>query len=311
MNNIYPNLFIPGAAKSGTSSLHKLLNVHPKICMSSEKEPFFWVRKDFEEYSTKDKQWYLNLFNEKKNALIKGESSTSYMLFPKFMENVKKFPNYENLKFIFLLRNPVDRIYSHYWYLKGLGSESLSLREAVLKDKNIAPNIEHALEEGKYKNYFQYGLYGKWLSRFYKEFHPNQIKIIPFEDFIAHPNKIVNECFTFLEVNELFDLPKIHVNQTVLLKHPKIHKYIALNSNRFLKTLKPTYKFFPKSLKDKLKKINLSNIVIRLTKSDSGYNKISQEDKNWLTDLYMEDFQLLQSQTNLSFHQWSNFNTSK
>ena len=41
MKVIQPNLFIPGAAKSGTTSLHALLNLHPDVCMSSTKEPVY------------------------------------------------------------------------------------------------------------------------------------------------------------------------------------------------------------------------------------------------------------------------------
>ena len=120
MNIKYPNLFIPGAAKSGTSTLHEILNYHPNISMSSVKEPFFWVNQNFLHYTQKNWDNYLSLFKEKKNATFRGESSTGYMLFPEFLDRIKIL-EVENLKLIFILRNPIDRIYSHYWYLKGGG----------------------------------------------------------------------------------------------------------------------------------------------------------------------------------------------
>ena len=52
-NKFYPNLFIPGAAKSGTTTLHELLDLHPDISMSSVKEPVFWNNKKFNSYLMK------------------------------------------------------------------------------------------------------------------------------------------------------------------------------------------------------------------------------------------------------------------
>ena len=72
-----PNFFIPGAAKSGTTTLHDLLNTHPQISMSTNKEPVYWNNKSFEKYDNFEKNRYANLFDE--NANIKGESTTSYM----------------------------------------------------------------------------------------------------------------------------------------------------------------------------------------------------------------------------------------
>ena len=48
MVHFKPNLFIPGAAKSGTTTLHNLLNNHPDICMSSNKEPVYWNNAEFD-----------------------------------------------------------------------------------------------------------------------------------------------------------------------------------------------------------------------------------------------------------------------
>ena len=50
-NKFYPNLFIPGAAKSGTTTLHELLDLHPDISMSSVKEPVFWNNKKLSIFS--------------------------------------------------------------------------------------------------------------------------------------------------------------------------------------------------------------------------------------------------------------------
>ena len=58
-----PNFFIPGAAKSGTTTLHKLLNLHPDISMSKIKEPVFWNNAKFNDYKEEDWLKYKELFN--------------------------------------------------------------------------------------------------------------------------------------------------------------------------------------------------------------------------------------------------------
>ena len=88
MEHFFPNLFIPGAAKSGTSTLHNLLDMHPDICMSKQKEAVYWNHEEFNSFNSKKKQWYSNLFYNK-GVKCFGESTTSYMFYAKFIINIK------------------------------------------------------------------------------------------------------------------------------------------------------------------------------------------------------------------------------
>lgn len=306
MTENFPNLFIPGAAKSGTTTLHELLDSHPKICMSSLKEPYHIINDNFNENVAFYNDQYKTYFKANPNAIYKGESSTTYMLFPNFIERVKKHIKTKP-KFIFILRNPVDRLYSHYWYLKGLGSEPLNFREAVLKKKDIEPTMSQRLDEGKFSNYFQYGLYGKWLSKFYNEFDNDQIKILVFEDLKQDPQKVVNECLTFLELEQIDSLPEIESNKTAILRFPFLHKHILRVTNGKVKFMKPVYKLIPRKIKNYIKR-HISEIIIKLTKTKKTYPKLSIEDREWVKNLYKEDFELLKQLTGQSFYQWKDFN---
>ena len=96
-----PNLYIPGAGKSGTSSLHEYLGKHPEICMSTIKEPHFWTSPNFKNYTKKDFNNYSKLFEGENNS-YRGESSTGYMCFSEFKPRIKK--HYKSSpKFIFIL----------------------------------------------------------------------------------------------------------------------------------------------------------------------------------------------------------------
>ena len=85
MVHFKPNLFIPGAAKSGTTTLHNLLNNHPDICMSSNKEPVYWNNAEYDNLNDEAKIKYSNIFKDKTKKII-GESTTSYMFYDSFIE---------------------------------------------------------------------------------------------------------------------------------------------------------------------------------------------------------------------------------
>lgn len=306
MNKKLPNLFIPGAAKSGTTTLHEMLHMHPEICMSFKKEPYYWIKDNFDSYTPNITEDYLNLFNEKLDAIYRGESSTAYMLFPNFIERIKTH-KLDNSKFIFILRNPIDRAYSHYWYLKGIGSENLDFKNALLFDKNIEPSPSNRLEEGKFKHYFQYGLYGKWLSRFYENFDQNQIKVITFESLKEKPQEIVNDCFKFLGLNTIESIELKHANKTNIVIAPKLHKQLVRIATGKVKPLKPLNKLVPEKIKRKIKS-NFSDKLTNISKTNKTYPTLDIESRDWLKHLYEEDYKLLKKVSKLSFEEWEDFN---
>jgi len=285
--------------------LHDLLNLHPEICMSKHKEPHFWTNKRLYEYSQMEISEYLENFDIEEKHIYYGESSTGYFYFDLFKENLlsqKKL----NPKFIFILRNPIDRIYSHYTYVKSLGSEDDNFKDAVLKNHQKDPKPEDLLPELIVKNYYQYSLYGKWISKFYEVFNENQIKIILFENFKENQLQTLNECFDFLNLHRIDEIPEIKSNVTVKTKFPKIYKklrILTLSKNRFRDVVKH---FFPKKFRRKYKK-NISEAFLNLTKTNERYPKLSPEQREWLCQLFKEDVALLKKITNLDLKKWKDF----
>ena len=228
MLHFKPNLFIPGAAKSGTTSLHNLLNQHPEICMSSVKEPGYWKNEKFKDFKNIEKENYLNLFMKSKHKIF-GESTTAYMYYDTFINNINS--NYKvSPKFIFILRNPIDRFNSHFWWIKGLGLEKSNFQEALSKDQNN----EFKAYNYYPKYYFQFGLYAKWLKRFYNCFDRSNIKIITFENLVNNQLKTANSCFEFLGLKKLDTISNHTSNQTALLKNPQLYHFLNKSVQLFL-----------------------------------------------------------------------------
>lgn len=304
MLHFKPNLFIPGAAKSGTTSLHNLLNQHPEICMSSVKEPGYWKNEKFKDFKNIEKENYLNLFMKSKHKIF-GESTTAYMYYDTFINNINS--NYKvSPKFIFILRNPIDRFNSHFWWIKGLGLEKSNFQEALSKDQNN----EFKAYNYYPKYYFQFGLYAKWLKRFYNCFDRSNIKIITFEDLINNQLKTANSCFEFLGLKKLNSISNHTSNQTALLKNPQLYHFLnksAMGKYSFTKIGKY---FLPKKTINWIK-LNIKDSLKNWKKENVSYPKISKENRSELKALYFKDVSDLKKLTEYNYKEWTDFNSQE
>ena len=110
-----PNLFIIGAAKSGTTTLYSILNAHPEVYMSPEKSPRFFSKDDL---YLKGLNWYASkYFSGSGNYPIRGEATPSYLALANLTApRIQKAMVGKKIKFIVIFRDPTERAYSHYWF---------------------------------------------------------------------------------------------------------------------------------------------------------------------------------------------------
>ena len=300
-NKFLPNLFIPGAAKSGTTTLHELLNLHPDISMSRLKEPVFWNNKKFEKYEQEDWNNYKKLFTEK--AKIFGESTTSYMYYNSFIENIKR--NYKKSpKFIFILRNPIDRYISHFWWMKGLGLEKNNIKDVI--NRGIHTDF---IEYDYYpKHYFQFGLYSKWIQRFIDNFGIENIKVITLENLISNRLDTTNSCFDFLGLKKLKSIPEKTSNKTKRIKYSCIYHFIRKSSIGKMSYTKIGKIFLSKKSIDRIKN-KLKGIIINWKTEEFEYEPLQSEYRNYLKDIgYNSDVEKLKDIFDYSFKEWKEFN---
>ena len=294
-----PNFFIPGAAKSGTTSLHELLNTHPDISMSKEKEPVYWNNKLFNEFENLEISRYLNLFEQ--DVKIKGESTTSYMYYDNFIKNVKD-NFHQPPKFIFILRNPIDRFISHYNWLKGLGKEKRRIDKIIEEERCL-----DFKEYNDYpKQYYQFGLYYKWISRFIENFGKENIKIVTFEKLISERLNILNSCYEFLGVSKMDSVNFIKSNKTNKVIFPSMYHFLRKSSIGKMKYKSISKYFVPKKIRTKIK--SLMKIAIKNWISIESKKEImSDKQRKILRDKYFEDVMSLKNKLNYDFSEWEDF----
>ena len=294
-----PNFFIPGAAKSGTTSLHELLDTHPEISMSKEKEPVYWNNKLFNEFENLEISRYLNLFEQE--VKIKGESTTSYMYYDNFIKNVKD--NFHKPpKFIFILRNPIDRYISHYNWLKGLGKEKRRIDKIIEEERYL-----DFKEYNDYpKQYYQFGLYYKWISRFIENFGKENIKIVTLEKLISERLNILNSCYEFLGVSKMDSVNFIKSNKTNKVIFPSMYHFLRKSSIGKMKYTSISKYFLPKKIRMKIKslmKITIKNWISVESKKEI----LSDKQRKKLRDKYFEDVMSLKNKLNYDFSEWEDF----
>ena len=235
-----PNLIIPGAPKSATTSLHYYLNQHPDVFMCEPKEPGYFFK---DELYNNEKEWYSSLFQKGENCKYRGESSTAYFKSDIAIKRIKT--DLKNPKFIFILRSPVERIVSHYYWLWGRGLEKRTLKDAVLFDEHM--NYEAKREiRGHYKFYLQNSTYSRWIARYIDLFDRTNIHIITTEALRSNPLDTINGCFEFLGLSKMLNISVVIKNKAEHRKMLKLDRYII----DFL-----FYEYHDKKVKSSLQKL--------------------------------------------------------
>jgi len=195
--SMWPNFFIVGVPKAGTTTLHHHLGKIPGIYMSKIKEPnFFSVRtipkkKPFD--PVRDTNSYLELFSQITDEKIVGESSTNYLYDPEAANLIhQKVPN----AFILMsLRDPVERAWSHYLMLKSPGLISDSFHEQIKKELNNQVDLD------KPHIRLKAGIYFDDVKKYLDLFGENKVKILIFEEWIKNIRNTLNEIIKFLNLS--------------------------------------------------------------------------------------------------------------
>jgi Sulfotransferase domain len=195
-----PNFLIIGAARSGSTSLARCLALHPSVYLpAAEGEPKFFSRE--QEYR-KGSAYYLNTyFSVADDYLAVGEKSTEYMENQRSAERIYHFDH--EMKILCILRNPVERAISNYWWSVYNGLEKRQLNLAIEQEWDRFlnhPSGTYALSSSRPHAYIDRGLYYRNLQPFYSFFHDENIKCIIFEDFIRNKWDTIQNLLLFLNV---------------------------------------------------------------------------------------------------------------
>ncbi len=228
---ILPNFICIGAQKTGTTTLYHILKNHPEITVSKpRKETKFFYRDEEYQFGL---PFYSKYFSYSKPRKAIGEFDPDYLYFPYVAERIYKTLG-NKIKFIVILRNPVDRAYSHYLMSVKKGFEKLSFHEALL---NESTRIASGLREEKNNfSYLNRGLYDEQLNRYFKYFPKENFLFINYEEeFNKDLTGTLKKIYEFLDINYAELNTNIKENIATNVKSEKLRD--LMRRNKFLKEM--------------------------------------------------------------------------
>lgn len=190
-----PNLIIIGSMKSGTTFLRRTIGEHPDVFMVNPTEPrFFYHDVNF----NRGIDWYKEWFKDAGNSKIIAESSGLYSHCEKFPLTAKRMHDMlPNCKIIYLVRNPIERLKSHWTWDISNGRSIGNINIAIKNEKYL-------LEQSKYF---------KQISA-YRTFYPeDKIKVFFMEDMVANQDLFLKNVWEFLDIDSSFIPPKEEANK--------------------------------------------------------------------------------------------------
>jgi hypothetical protein len=190
------DFIICGAAKSGTTSLHYILDKHPEICMSNgdakNELHFFCEENNF----NKGIEWYQSFFDHCPKDSIKGQTAPSYLQDKDAPERI--FKTFPNTKLVFIFRNPVDRAFSDYLTRVWNGKETENFYEALMKEP------ERSNHDPFYRGSWAYtkrGMYADQIERFVKFFPRENMFFLLTDDLNDNDQKELRRLQEFIGVD--------------------------------------------------------------------------------------------------------------
>jgi hypothetical protein len=237
--------------RSGTTSLARYLGAHPDVHVAPKKEVHF-----FDHNFELGVEWYRQQFTPG-DATAVGDVTPSYMFHADAVARMAA--TLPDARLLAILRNPVDRAYSHYWQNRVYGNERRPFEQAVRTDP---------ARRGRPAGYVEMGRYLPQLQRLCEHYDRDRLKVLLFDDLDRHPADVVADAFAFLGVDPAIPVPPIVGARLNDFQH-----FRSLRVRRLGQRL-------PKRAAD---------LVGRFNRVEATYPPIDAELRTWLAGEYAAD----------------------
>ncbi len=212
---ILPNFFIAGAMRSGTTSLTRYLDAHPEVFVARQKEIHY-----FDLNYPKGIDWYREHFSTVGGESAIGDATPSYMYLDYAV--VRMAQAVPAARIIAILRNPVDRAYSHYQLRRAVGAEQLTFTEAIAAE----PQRLALGDPRRACPYLDMSRYVRQLRHICTHFPREVVHVVLFEELRDEPQRTYSEVCRFLGVDHTFVPPNLGqvVNASVTYRSTSLRK---------------------------------------------------------------------------------------
>lgn len=192
-----PDFVIIGAQRAGTSSLYQWLSEQPNVAAAVKKEVHY-----FDKNYSKGERWYRSNFPPRRHGTITGEA-TPYMLFHPLAPERASRDLGSGVRFIVLLREPVERAVSQYWHEAKRGFEVETFERAVAMEEGRLDGADELIRRGQqsaahqHHSYLARGAYAEQLRRWFAAVGRDRVLVLESEQMFLDP-AVASEAATWL-----------------------------------------------------------------------------------------------------------------
>ena len=208
MPPFYLHFFVIGAQKCATSWLYYCLRDHPQIRVPQQKREYAYLGgKAFHE---KGETWYFNRFPQITGEPINGEVAVDYMLDPTVPEQLP--PYTKEPKFIALLRHPVERMVSaYYWSVRRSQLPNHPLSEGLAPLLQQEPGFPERYGNRYFDELARRGFYGEQLESYLRFFEPSRFMVVLYDEVRQAPHEVTRRIYRHIGVDDHFIPPSLHL----------------------------------------------------------------------------------------------------
>lgn len=280
----HPYFMIIGAAKAGTSSLHAYMQRHHQVFMTTPKEPEFFSRREFYARGVGE---YCDLYKGAEGK-VTGEASTTYTRWPHTEDSPRLiYENVRTSRFIYLMRNPVDRAFSHYLHHMRAGF-TMTFEEALKKD-----NI-----------YFDCGNYYMQIERYLRFYELDSFLFVFQDELKAKPLDVLRKIERFLGLE-----PCDYLSGAVIEKNVRSSDYYLRSRTtqrlRKLPLASAVIDVMPREWKDEAFRRVKKSWVGRSILSSYALPTMRPDTRRYLEEMYREPNRRLANLLNVDLESWN------
>lgn len=205
-----PNFFVVGAAKSGTTALYNGLLRHHDVYLTTPKEPHFFayladpvaLRHVYPDEAAA-RQRYGELFAGVRGEAAIGDASTTNLVVEGAAEIIAR--EVPGARIVAVLRQPVDRAFSHWRHFRVAGGEDLAdFAEALRQEERRA-----AAGRAFTYRYLGWGRYAGQLRPYVERFGRERVLVHLYDELCADAGTVLRETFRFLDIDDAVDIPPL------------------------------------------------------------------------------------------------------
>jgi len=305
------DFFLVGAAKSGTTAVSEWLAAHPSVYLAPIKETNYFSTDievndfspeyvqntflDLDNYFAREelpqvhisfirREEHMNrLYRDATSGAILGECSTSHLYSLAAARNIHA--HNDQAKIVIILRNPIDRAFSHYLMARKYGFTALEFREAIRKDLQAKKK-----GWGISELYVDLGMYSRQIQRYQELFPPGHMHIIKYDELLQSPERTFQTLCLFLGIPAI-PLPKTKkANSAGLARMEHLNLWLTRSGLK-----KGMSGLFPSKMKESLKKFYYTDVNLP---------SLTEEDRRFMYDIFKDDIERTARITGLDLNSW-------